>query len=70
MRKGIIRTILDDHQDIILYKRAIKDITLMLSHKNGELRLQHYTEIPEMDYIIRKINELKSPFDKLQPSQD
>lgn len=65
MKKGIIRTILDDHQDVALYKRAITDITLMLSHRNGEFRLQHYKEIPEMDYIIRKINELKSSFDKL-----
>lgn len=70
MKKGIIRTILDNHRDVILYKRAISDIALMLSHKDGTFRLQHYKEIPEMDYITRKICELKSSFDKLQPSQD
>lgn len=64
----LIKSILNNHRDIELYKRAITDIVLMLDHKDSDLVVQRYKDIPEMSYIIRKIRELKS-FEELKPTQ-
>lgn len=72
MGKSIVKMILDNHRDIELYKRAMTDIVLMLKSDNSHLEFQRYKEIPEMSYIKRRIEELKSyraSLNELQPTQ-
>ena len=69
MGKGIIKTILEDHRDIAIYRRAIKDIVLLL-HSKTPIAIQKYDNIGEMDYIVKEITSLKSRLTELQPSKD
>ena len=72
MGKSIVKLILDNHRNIALYKRAMTDIVLMLSSDNTHFTYQKYKEIPEMSYIKREIEKLKSrlaSLGELQPAQ-
>lgn len=68
MKKGIIRTILDNHRDVELYRRALTDIVLMLKPGNFDFTIQRYGCFSEMNYIVRRIKELKS-FEESNPSK-
>lgn len=56
MKKGIIRTILDDHRDVYLYRHALVTIYLKLSGKSSG-HTAHYED--ETGYIKPVFNEIK-----------
>lgn len=55
-KKGLWRTILDDHRDAAMYKEAIKILALMLEGDN--VAVPEF-EDPLLAHIIKRITDLK-----------
>lgn len=55
-KKGLLRTILDDHRDAAMYKEAIKILALMLEDDN--VAVPEF-EDPLLAHIVKKITNLK-----------
>ena len=66
MKKGIIRTILDDHRDVVLYKHALVTILLKLKGRSSGLTAHYEDESGCIRPIFKEIQELQSRIKELE----
>jgi len=63
-KKGLLRTILDDHRDLAMHKHALVDMLLFLTSTDSNRVISTY-EDPIINAIFCEIRNLKLRFPKL-----
>lgn len=65
-RKGIIRTLIDDHRDASMFRHALCDIYLKLSGKTSGSTLHYDEESGLVQAIFREIYRLRGRIEELE----
>lgn len=68
-KKGLLRTILDDHCDLAMHKRALTDMLLLLTSADSNRVIPTYDD-HMIDAVFCEIRNLKSKFQQLENSKN
>lgn len=66
MKKGIIKTILDDHRDAAMYRHVLTTICMKLSGKISGLTAHYEDETGYVRIIFTEIHKLRSRVEELE----